>query len=288
MADDVDPDLRSGRRNLYTRQVEQARRARNGIGSASRELVTQPGGSGPPSVPGGRSVAAPEGPERRAVVPRSEGAVVPRGEGAVSAPRVIDGDPPRVMRDVPNIQEPRTALPPASSPSPSAPVADSVARRAGQVVGRAGRAVGRLAGPIGIAGELAGSPAGETAEEARDPAAADARAAALMGEHNRTMPLADDVVAPDAAPRTAPAAPARARVAGSARPPRRRSGDSESDDLNARSLRAIRGEASDGSARDENIRRRMAEAGRETYSSGGAIKSRDGLAIKGRTKAKFC
>lgn len=282
MADDPETRARNGLR--YVPRPDPTE-----VGGQSRSIATRAGGSGPPSIPGGRSVAMPDPPERRGLPAMPEGReVATRGTTQPAPQTVIDGDPtgPRDVRSTRVTPQVEGPMPRGALPAPAAPVAESVASRAGRVVGAGLRGAGRLVGPLGAIADLQGSPAGETPEEARDPAAAEARAAAQYATQDREMPAAP---MPAAQAPAAPAARPRPTRGGSAgRPGRARQGDNESDDLNARSLRAIRGEASDGSARDENIRRRMAEAGRETYATGGVVGKRDGLAIKGRTKARFC
>ena len=71
---------------------------------------------------------------------------------------------------------------------------------------------------------------------------------------------------------------------------------SEADELNEMSLRAARGEPAEGrDPREATVRRAMGmkKGGmvgkKECYASGGAVgKSRDGVAVRGKTKGRFC
>lgn len=291
MADDIDPDLRDGSRRRYTREVERQRRGQ-GLRGALAQAQTQAGGSGPPAITGGRAVVPAEPPRPPAV--RTENLPVPRREGAVAPQAVIDGDPPRQMRDVPN-RATQAALP--APETPAAP--PSAANRAGRITGQ----VLRRAAPVAAAASMAHDVLAPT--QVADATLPEGQR--YGGQRPDDEGVADNAAKPPAeevgeertipAPPPAPPGerPARRARGGSSGPARR--GRSEADELNELSLRAIRGEpASTTDPRDANIRRRMATAGlrkgggvgKECYASGGAIGSRDGIAKSGKTRGRFC
>jgi hypothetical protein len=266
--------------------------------------ATAPGGSGPPSVPPRGGALVPAGPP-----PRPPAASAPQGGAVQAVPRgaiqraqtVIDGDPPRTPRDVPSTRVPPAQLPaPEPPPSTRAPVASNVARR---------RGLGALGPAAVVLGELQGTPVADATlppdqryqgppleRQEGDPREPNTglRSERVQEATNPDAPASPDGVTYAPVREERPARRPPRRVSGGARAPRA----SDADRLNELSLRAIRGEAGDGSAEDQNIRRRMRElsgmkAGgavkaKESYASGGCVGGKhDGAAIRGKTRGRF-